>query len=193
MPKKASAKKTKTKEPTKRRTTAHVKNNVKRKRSTFKDLLVAISLMVLPLAVGFVSTTLTGKAMMNFGLLKQPPFTPPVWVFPAVWSVLYILMGVASCLIYSVEAKTLAEKNLRKTEFTIYFLQLIFNLCWPIFFFRLELRFFAFGWVVALWLMVFALVYMAFKNRKSAAWCLLPYLLWCTFAVYLNLMIAILN
>ncbi len=191
MPKKAPAKKTtKTKKSTPR-----IKNSVKGKKEkfTFGKFLIAVCFVILPLIVGLTSFALTGDVMMNFGALKQPPLAPPAWLFPVAWTILYILMGVASYLIYRLKSKTSAEKNLKKAELTLYFVQLIFNFFWTIFFFRLELRFFAFGWLIAMWLMIFALIFMSFKNRKSAAWCLLPYLLWCTFAAYLNIMVAILN
>ena len=102
-------------------------------------------------------------------------------------------MGVASYLFYRLKPKNKSAKNLKKAELIIYFVQLVFNFFWTLFFFRFELRFFAFGWLIAMWLMIFALIIMAFKNQKAAAWCLIPYILWCTFASYLNLAVAILN
>lgn len=198
MPKKAPAKKTAkktTKKTTAKKSAPRIKNSVKGKKEkfTFKKFLTAVGFIVLPFIVGLVSSALTGDAMMNFGALKQPPLAPPAWLFPIAWTILYFLMGIASYLIYKLKVKTPDEKNLKKTGLVLYFIQLIFNFCWTIFFFRLELRFFAFGWLIAMWLMILALIIMCFKNRKSAAFCLLPYLLWCTFAAYLNIMIAILN
>ncbi len=194
--KKTAAKKSTTRKSTARKTaTTHIKNNVKGKKEkfTFNKFLVAFGFIILPFVVGIVSTLLTGNAMIDFGILNQPLLTPPVWVFPIVWTVLYILMGIASYLVYKLKPTTPVEKNLKKTELTIYYIQLVFNLCWAIFFFRFKLRYFAFGWLIAMWLIIFALIHMTFKNRKSAAYCLIPYALWCTFSIYLNIMIAILN
>lgn len=193
--KKPAAKKTTAKKPTAKKLTPRIKNSVKGKKEkfTFKKFLIAVGFIILPLLVGLISSALTGDAMMNFGALKQPPLAPPAWLFPVAWTILYLLMGVASYLIFRLSPKTPVEKSLRKTELILYFVQLIFNFFWTIFFFRLELRFFAFGWLIAMWLMIFALIYMTFKNRKSAVFCLLPYLLWCTFAAYLNITVAILN
>ncbi len=201
MPKKTpakkttKAKKTTTKKPAVKKSTPQIKNSVKGKKEkfTFKKFLIAVCFIILPLIVGLISSALTGDAMMNFGALKQPPLAPPAWLFPVAWTILYILMGVASYLIYRLKPETPTEKSLKRAELTLYFIQLIFNFFWTIFFFRLELRFFAFGWLIAMWLMIIALIFMSFKNRKSAAWCLLPYLVWCTFAAYLNIMVAILN
>lgn len=184
----------KTKKTTKRKTNK-MKVNVKGKpeKRTAGKIFFAIFLIVLPLIVGVISTFVTGSAMMVFGELNQPPLAPPAWLFPVAWTILYILMGAASYLIYRLDSKTRAEKKLQTAEIIIYFVQLFFNFMWTILFFRLEARWVAFGWLIAMWLMIFALICMCMKNRKTAAWCLVPYLLWCTFAMYLNAMIAILN
>ena len=186
---------TKTKKTTMKKKTTKIKVAVKGKpeKRTFKHFLNATGIILLPLAVGLVASALTGNTMMEFGRLKQPPLAPPAWLFPVAWTILYILMGVASYLIYRLNPKTKAEKKLQTAELIIYFVQLFFNFMWTIFFFRLEMRWFAFGWLIVMWLMILALICMCAKNRKAAAWCLVPYLLWCTFASYLNIMIAILN
>ena len=175
--------------------TAKIKVNVKGKpeKKTVREVLFAIGLIVLPLIVGVISTFITGNAMMSFGKLDQPPLAPPAWLFPVAWTVLYILMGVASLLIYRFEPRNESEKKLQNAEIIVYFVQLFFNFMWTILFFRLEARWFALGWLVVMWLMIFALIYMCSKNCKAAAWCLVPYIIWCTFATYLNVMIAILN
>lgn len=186
--------KTKTKKVVKRKTTK-MKVNVKgkpEKKSTGK-IFFAIALIVLPIIVGVISTSVTGSAMMAFGKLNQPPLAPPAWLFPVAWTILYILMGVASYLIYKYEPKDEMNRKMQVAEIVLYFVQLFFNFMWTILFFRLEARWFAFGWLVAMWLMIFALICLCNKNCKSAAWCLVPYILWCTFAMYLNIMIAILN
>lgn len=186
---------TKTKKTTMKKKTTKIKVAVKGKpeKRTFKHFLIATGIILLPLVVGLVASALTGNTMMEFGRLKQPPLAPPAWLFPVAWTILYILMGVASYLIYRLNPKTKAEKKLQTAELIIYFVQLFFNFMWTIFFFRLEMRWFAFGWLIVMWLMILALICMCAKNRKAAAWCLVPYLLWCTFASYLNIMIAILN
>lgn len=162
-------------------------------KQTCKKVIMAVGFIVFPLIVGVISSLITGDAMTSFGKFNQPPLAPPAWLFPVAWTILYILMGVASYLIFRIKPKTQKEERFRDIELTIYFTQLIFNFLWTIFFFKFELRFFAFGWLVVMWLMILALIIMAFRNKKAAAWCLIPYLLWCTFAAYLNIMIAVLN
>ena len=170
-----------------------VKVNGREVQHPARKFWIATGLIFLPLIVGLVSSAITSNAMLAFGKLNQPPLAPPAWLFPVAWTILYILMGVASYLIYRLNPKTKQEKKLQTAELLVYFVQVFFNFMWTILFFRLELRWFAFGWLIAMWLMILALICMCAKNRKAAAWCLVPYLLWCTFASYLNIMIAILN
>ena len=166
---------------------------VVKQKNKIRNVLIAIGLIILPLVVGLVASALTGDAMMLFGKLNQPPLAPPAWLFPVAWTILYILMGIASYLIYRLKVKSKREKKLRKAELALFYLQLFFNFFWTLFFFKWELRFFAFGWLIVMWGMILALIMMAFKNQKKAAWCLVPYILWCTFVAYLNIMIAVLN
>ncbi|MBR3386183.1 tryptophan-rich sensory protein [Candidatus Saccharibacteria bacterium] len=84
-------------------------------------------------------------------------------------------------------------KKLRRAELIIYFIQLALNFCWTLLFFRFGLRYFAFAWLLVMWALILALIIMTSKNSKAAMWCLIPYLLWCTFAAVLNISIAILN
>ena len=163
------------------------------KRSKAKLIWSAIGLILLPLAVGFGASTLTMDIMNSFGELNQPPFAPPAWLFPVAWTILYILMGVASFLIWKRIPRTGKEKSRRRAELIIYFIQLFFNFWWTLFFFRFELRYFAFAWLFVMWGLILALIILTRKNSKAAMWCLIPYLLWCTFAAVLNLSVAILN
>ena len=150
-------------------------------------------MILLPLVGGSIITLFTINAQETFGNFNQPPLAPPAWLFPVAWTILYILMGVACYLIYRLEPKTKDEQKLQKTELIIYFLQLFFNFMWTLIFFALGARWFALGWLIAMWLMILTLILMCGKNCKAAAWCLVPYILWCTFATYLNVMIAVLN
>ena len=164
-----------------------------KKSMKIKHFWTAAGMIIFPLVVGLISSALTGDAMMSFGRLNQPPLAPPAWLFPVVWTILYILMGVAAYLIYRLKPRTKKEKKLQKTELVIYFVQLFFNFMWTLFFFKWELRYFALGWLMVMWLLVLVLIILASKNQKAAAWCLVPYILWCSFAAYLNIMIAVLN
>ncbi len=149
--------------------------------------------IIIPLAVGGLSALIAGDAMGAFGKMNQPPLAPPAWLFPVVWTILYILMGIACFLVWVAPVSKKLTAGEKTLFFGIYGGQLIFNFFWSIFFFNFGWYWFAFVWLIALWAMILVLVIWGAKNHKGAMWLLLPYLLWVTFAGYLNLMIAILN
>lgn len=152
-----------------------------------KDEL-AISIL-LPLAVGAVSSFLTQNAMGMFRLMEQPPLSPPGWLFPVVWTILYVLMGIASYLVCR-EGK---EKPEVADALSVYALQLVFNFFWSIFFFRFEWYLFSFLWLLALWGLILVTTLRFWKVNRTAAKLMLPYLAWVTFAGYLNLGVYLLN
>lgn len=152
-----------------------------------KDEL-AISILI-PLAVGSVSSLFTRNSMAAFGQLDKPPLSPPGWLFPVVWFLLYVLMGIASYIIY--QKGTDQEEVIQALR--IYALQLVFNFFWSIFFFRFEWYLFAFFWLVALWILILFTILQFGKLSKAAAYLMIPYLIWVTFAGYLNLGIYLLN
>lgn len=178
---------------TKAKTTKIAKTTKVEEKMTFGKVILAIVMIILPLVLGSIASALTMNAQGAFKEFEQPLLAPPAWLFPVVWTFLYLLMGVASYLIYRVKPQNKAEKRLKVAELFVFYVQLAFNFAWTLIFFNLDAKYFAFGWLIALWLMIIALVAMAFKNSKAAAWMLVPYLLWCTFAAYLNISIAILN
>ena len=143
----------------------------------------------IPLLVGIVAGLLTRGSMETFSRLNQPPLSPPGILFPIVWTILYTLMGIASYLVYS-SGKGKEEIN---NALLIYFLQLAVNFFWSIFFFNLEWYTFAFFWLVLLWVLIFYTIRLFYPISNTAAYLLIPYLLWVTFAGYLNLGIAALN
>lgn len=150
------------------------------------ELLIAI---LLPIAVGSVSAYLTGNAMMLYGGMAKPPCSPPGPVFPVVWTVLYILMGVSSYLVYRLDPK---DKDVKKA-IGLYILQLAFNFLWPVFFFRFSWYLFAFIWLILLWVMILLTIKQFYQLDKRSAYLMVPYLLWVTFAGYLNLAVFFLN
>ena len=162
-----------------------------KKLNVFK-LVIAI---LIPLLVGGLSAFITKNAMMMFDTIKKPPLSPPGIIFPIAWSILYVLMGIASYLIYNLDIKKLndAQVVLRKNTLIIYAIQLVFNFFWSIIFFKFSMYKFAFVWLVILWVLVFVFIKNAFKLNKVSAYLMVPYLLWMTFAGYLNIMIAVLN
>lgn len=155
---------------------------------------IALSILV-SLGGGLIISLFTRDAMMKFGALNQPPLSPPAWLFPVAWTILYTLMGLASYFIWKkgFGSRKVADKKASRTALVIYAVQLVFNFVWTPFFFVLDWFWFAFGWLIAMWVLILALVIITYKISKPAFWMLLPYLLWCTFAAYLNCGVAILN
>lgn len=151
----------------------------------WKQLLI---LLAIPLAVGGLGTLLSG-GMDRYKIMNQPPLSPPGWVFPVVWTILYLLMGYASYLVYT---SGRPQEEIRKA-LILYFAQLALNLLWPIVFFGFGWYLAAFFVLVALW----ALIYLTMRRfsaiNERAGDLLLPYILWVTFAGYLNLGVYFLN
>lgn len=152
----------------------------------WKILFICIAI---PLITGGVAGFISRNSMNAFAALNKPPLSPPGLLFPIVWTILYLLMGIASYLILTSDAP---QKDVG-IALKLYFIQLFFNFLWPILFFQLELYFFAFIWLVVLWLLILATIISFSRISKPAAYLMVPYLLWVTFAGYLNLGIAILN
>ena len=154
------------------------------KRHT-KGLLLALAV---PLAVGGLSGWLTRDGMRQFEQLNQPPLSPPGWLFPVVWTILYLMMGLASFLVY-----TRGRGRWTRRGLALYGAQLVFNFLWSIWFFGQSRYLLAFFWLVALWVLI-GLTALAFARvRPFAGWLLVPYLVWVSFAGYLNLAIYFLN
>lgn len=141
-----------------------------------------------PLAVGGLATLLAG-GMGSYKSFAQPPLSPPGWVFPVVWSLLYLAMGYASFRVYTKEE----NHRQRRLSLGLYLVQLFFNFLWPIIFFRFEAFLLAFGVLIALWIGIVATMWQFYKSDERAGDLLIPYLLWVTFAGYLNLGVYLLN
>ena len=137
-------------------------------------------------AVGGVSALLSREGMKLYeAAVPQPPLSPPMWLFPVVWAILYALMGISAARI-SVLPPSVGKCCGQKLFFT----QLIFNFFWSILFFNLQSYWAAFVWLVILWALVLGMILCYRKVDKAAAWLQVPYLLWLTFAGYLNFWVA---
>ncbi len=145
-----------------------------------------ITCLAIPLAVGSLSSLLTQNSMETFNSITKPDLAPPGWLFPVVWTILYIFMGIASYLV-------LTSGKPNDKALTTYGIQLIFNFFWSIIFFNLELYLFAFIWLVLLWLLILKTTLLFYQISKPAGYLMVPYLLWVTFAGYLNFYIYLLN
>lgn len=127
--------------------------------------------------------------MEKFAHLEQPPLSPPGWLFPVVWTILFFLMGVASYLVVRSDAPW--EK--KKKALIFYGIQLVVNFFWSILFFNFGMYLFAFFWLLLLWVLILVTLVLFGRIRPAAGWLLVPYLLWVTFAGYLNFGIFLLN
>lgn len=139
------------------------------------------------LGTGLLSVLLTLGNFKAYSALLQPPLAPPGLLFPVVWTILYILMGVSAYLVYECDTE---EKYI---GLAVYVLQLIFNFLWLIIFFNIRNLLFAFVWLVFLWVLVLAMTISFYRVNKAAGLLQIPYLLWVTFAGYLNIALYILN
>ena len=154
-----------------------------------KEKRALLVCLLLPVLGGALVGWLTRSGMADFARLDQPPLSPPGWLFPVVWSVLYLLMGLASWLVY----RAAAPQPRRRRALIVYGVQLLVNWIWPILFFHGDWYLLSFCWLVALWLLVLATVFCFGRCDRRAAWLLIPYLLWLSFAAYLNFAIYLLN
>lgn len=150
--------------------------------SKFKTYAFSI---LLPLIVGgLVGFLISGN--MDYDTLKKPPLSPPGIVFPIVWTILYILMGISYAML---KAKNLHDTNTKLS----YYVQLFINGFWSIFFFLAKARLFAFFWIILLLISIIIMIILFYKKDKIAGLLQLPYLAWTIFATYLNLFFYLLN
>lgn len=155
-------------------------------RKNRKCLIVCLAV---PLAVGGLSALLTGDGMERFKSLNKPPLTPPGWLFPVVWTILFLMMGIASYLVW----KNGRSHQKVRGALTIYGVQLGFNFLWSMLFFNRGLYLTAFFELVALWLLILLTTARFYRLSRAGGSLLAPYLLWVTFAGYLNFGVYLLN
>lgn len=146
--------------------------------------------IAITLGVGMLSALLTRGSMQAYRNISKPPLNPPMIVFPIVWTVLFVLMGISSAIIYT---KRHANKAEVYSALRIYGIQLAVNFFWSIIFFNMQTYLFAFIWLLLLWGIIITMIIQFRKIDLAAAYLQTPYLLWVIFAGYLNLMIYILN
>ncbi len=143
--------------------------------------------LAVSLGTGGLSALGSMNAMKTYGELNQPPLAPPAIVFPIVWTVLFLLMGISAYLI------CIRPSPYQIRALVTYGISLVFNFLWSILFFNASLFLFAFFWLIALWILIIVTIFLYHKIYPKAAWLQIPYLLWVTFAGYLNFMIYLLN
>ncbi len=153
----------------------------------WKKYLPYIASILIALAIGAIGALVTSQGMPVYQQLVKPPLTPPPIVFPVVWTILYVLMGISAAMIWK------SSSDFRGPALTVYTAQLLFNGLWSILFFGLHTYFFSFLWLVILWLLVAATAVLFHRIKPISGYLQIPYLLWITFAGYLNLGIWQLN
>ena len=132
--------------------------------------------------VGALSGFLTKAGVAQYEAAAwKPPLTPPGWVFPVVWGILYVLMGLGAARVYLTPAS-----DARSRALGLFLLQLAVNFLWSIFFFNGRLYFFSFLWIMGLWGLILLMMTAFLPLDKWAAAMQIPYLLWVTFAAYLT-------
>ncbi|MBN1502278.1 tryptophan-rich sensory protein [Candidatus Woesearchaeota archaeon] len=152
------------------------------KKTELVKLIISILICQLAGIIGSIFTTSSVKQW--YPLLTKPWFNPPSWVFAPVWTLLFLLMGISLYLIW----KKKADKAL-----IIFGIQLLLNLLWSILFFGFRSPFFAFVEIMVLWCAILLTIFSFYRINKIAAYLLIPYILWVSFASVLNLYIVILN
>lgn len=144
-------------------------------RSLIKSILISSG-------VGLLAAFFIGDFSNVYDQTVRPSLAPPAWLFPVVWTILYVLMGISAYIINEEKLQCSAVLLALAT----YYFQLGMNFIWPFLFFKFRLFKFSFIWIVGLWLLVLIMIIKFYKINKTAAYLQLPYLAWLTFAAYLN-------
>lgn len=174
-----------------------------------KNWRILVISVLIPLLVGSIAGLSTMGGMEQFQSLRKPSLAPPAWIFPVVWTILYLLMGISFYLIYTSECRgnrrereeinsQCAKKNqctsLQKNNaLQLYGYQLVVNFLWPVLFFNFGWYGFSYLWLILLWILVARMIWEFDKISQTAALLNLPYLFWLGIAGYLNLSVWILN
>ena len=150
---------------------------------SWKNIRAYFWLILLSVGVGALSGFLTKDSMQAYEQVPKSSLTPPSVVFPIVWTILFILMGIGAAMV-------LRSKSYEKGRaLLVYGIQLIVNFFWSIIFFNLRAYLFAFVWLILLWVLIVVMIRLFYKAHKPAGLLQLPYLLWVSFAGYLNFVI----
>lgn len=153
-----------------------------------KRSALIISLLI-PQLTGALSAYLSASQREVYQRLNLPAFAPPAWVFGPVWILLYLLMGIACYRVYlKGPGNPLVKKAL-----LFYLIQLLFNFAWSIIFFRFELLGIALVEIIILFIFIIITTYYFYKAEKTAAYLMIPYIIWVAFASLLNYYIWLLN
>lgn len=151
-------------------------------KTNLKKIIIIIILTIL---IGSFFSFFVSMDIYN--VLKKPNLSPPSYVFPIAWIIIYIMISISLYLV------TNTKKNGNFDYYMIYVIQLIVNSLWTFIFFGLECFLFSFFWILLLIILVLFMTYIYYQNNKYSAYLLVPYICWLIFAAYLNLQIYLLN
>lgn len=150
----------------------------------FRFWLCTVGIVIL----GFISWLLSGNPGSYYYSLDLPPFAPPSWIFGPMWTVLYILMGMALYFLTQMD-----ERKLKRKLLTLFVIQFICNFLWSALFFNLQSNFIAAVDITILVIVLTILLYHLWLHFRLVMWLLVPYYLWVLFATLLNYSIYFLN
>ena len=153
----------------------------------FKKYMPYIVSILISLGIGGLSAFLTKDSMPIYSAINRPALSPPPELFPIVWTVLFVLMGIAAGIIWCSNGRQIDPALL------FYGAQLVFNFCWTLIFFNFRAYLAAFIWLCLLLVLIGITMIKFFRIKKTAGWLLLPYFAWVCFAGYLNFMVWQLN
>ena len=145
--------------------------------------------IIIPLAIGGLSAFITRDSMDIYDKINQPFLAPPSWVFPVAWTILFILMGISSAMIYRADA----PMEDKKKALRLYGINLVVNFFWSIIFFNLGAFLGAFLWLMLLIFIIVKMMSAFYKIKPAAAYLQIPYVVWCCFASYLTASIWLMN
>ena len=158
----------------------HIKNNLK----------IYIVSIAIPIGIGLLSALLTKNNMMLYSDIVKPPLAPPALLFPIVWTVLYVLMGISCGIVYIHRDR---NPEAARQGLSFYATSLVVNFAWSIIFFNIRAFFLAFIWLLLLLYLIIRTILSYLKVSTTSAYLQIPYAAWVTFAGYLNIAIWILN
>lgn len=147
-----------------------------------KKIFIFIAAIAIPQIVGLIGAIFTTPQINAwYSTITKPSFNPPNWIFAPVWTVLFFMMGLSLYLIL-----TKPSSKVKSLGLTFFFMQLVFNLLWSFLFFSIQNPFYAFIEIILLWIVILMTIYYFAKVEKTAAYLLIPYIAWVSFAAVLN-------
>ncbi|MFA5935397.1 MAG: TspO/MBR family protein [Patescibacteria group bacterium] len=155
-----------------------------------KDYIALFAAIAISESAGLIGSASSIQSIpIWYTTLTKPPLNPPGWVFGPVWTLLYAIMGIAAFMVWRKGTQHRAVKN----ALTVFGLQLVLNALWSVIFFGFRSPAAALIEIIALWIAIVWTIILFYKISRPAAWLLLPYILWVSFAVYLTAAVWYLN